>query len=93
MINNAGIWLDFRVNMSDASNWYHLKKAGFKGAGFKVLIDNKTDRIIGAFVFSPNAENTINLFTMAMHASLKVNEIKEIIFTYPSISGDIKYMI
>lgn len=85
--------LDFRVNMSDTSNWYHLKKAGFKGAGFKVLIENKTDKIIGAFVFSPNAENTINLFTMAMYASLKVNEIKEIIFTYPSISSDIKYMI
>lgn len=84
---------DFRKNFSDTSSWYHSKKAGFKGTGFKVLIDNKTDTIIGAFVFSPNAENTINLFTMAMHTSLNVNDIKNIIFTYPSISSDIKYMI
>jgi len=84
---------DFRKNFSDTSSWYHMKKTGFKGTGFKVLIDNKTDKIIGAFVFSPNAENTINLFTMAMHASLSVNDIKNIIFAYPSISSDIKYMI
>lgn len=85
--------LDFRKNFSDTSKWYHSKKAGFKGTGFKVLIENGTDKIIGAHILSPNAENTINLFTMAMHASLTVNEIKDIIFTYPSISSDIKYML
>ena len=85
--------LDFRKNISDTSSWYHSKKTGFKGTGFKVLIDNNNDRIIGAHVLSPNAENTINLITMAMHASLTVGELKNIIFAYPSISSDIKYMI
>lgn len=85
--------LDFRKNISDTSSWYHSKKTGFKGTGFKVLIDNNNDRIIGAHVLSPNAENTINLITMAMHTSLTVGELKNIIFAYPSISSDIKYMI
>lgn len=85
--------LDFRKNISDTSNWYHSKKTGFKGTGFKILIDNETDMIIGAFILSPDAENTINLITMAMHASFTVSELKNIIFSYPSISSDIKYMI
>jgi glutathione reductase (NADPH) len=85
--------LDFRKNISDTSNWYHSKKTGFRGTGFKVLIDNSTDLIIGAYILSPNAEDIINLITMAMHASLTVSELKDMIFTYPSISSDIKYMI
>ncbi len=85
--------LDFRKNVSDTSSWYHAKKEGFQGTGFKFLIDKKTDKILGASLFFPEAEDTINLVTMAMQASLTVKELKEMIFTYPSITSDLKYMI
>ncbi|MCE5328850.1 NAD(P)/FAD-dependent oxidoreductase [bacterium] len=85
--------LDFKVNFSDTSNWYHSKKTGFKGTYYKVLIENKTDKIIGAYIFSPNAEDTVNLLTIAMHVEITTEKLKDIIFNYPSITSDIKYMI
>jgi glutathione reductase (NADPH) len=84
---------DFRKKFSETSNWYHMKKSGYKGTGFKVLIDKKSDLIIGAHILSPNAEDIINFISMAMQASIKTSEIKDMIFTYPSITSDIKYMI
>ncbi len=84
---------DFRKNFSDTSNWYHMKKSGYRGTGFKVLIDKKSDFIIGAHILAPNAEDIVNFISMAMQASIKASEIKDMIFTYPSITSDIKYMI
>ncbi len=85
--------LDFKKNYSDTSKWYHSKKTGFKGTGFKVLTDKSTELIIGAHLFLPEAENTINLFAMAMHSSLTAAELKDMIFTYPSVTSDLKYMV
>ncbi len=86
--------LDYTKRFSaDTSNWYHSKKTGFKGTGFKVLIDKKSDLIIGAHILAPNAEDTINLIAMAMQASIKVSCIKDMVLTYPSTSSDLKYMI
>ena len=85
--------LDYRKKSSDTSGWYNLKKVGYKGTGFKVLIDNGSNRILGAHLISPDAENIINIFSMAMYASFTVDEVKDMILTYPSITSDIKYMI
>ncbi|WP_257710853.1 hypothetical protein [Gramella sp. MT6] len=41
----------------------------------------------------PNEEETINLFAMVIKTKIKINELKTMIFTYPTLSSDIPHMI
>ena len=48
--------LKYRINMADTTKWYNSRWLGYKKTGFKILIDKKTDRIIGAHILAPGAE-------------------------------------
>ncbi len=49
--------------------------------------------IPGAHLMGPGAEEQINLFAMAMGAGLTANQIKAMIFAYPSYASDIGSMV
>jgi glutathione reductase (NADPH) len=40
-----------------------------------------------------NAEESINIFAVAMNAGLKASELKKTIFSYPTNASDIVYML
>jgi len=85
--------LKYHINMADTTNWYNSRRLGYKKTGFKILIDKKTDRIIGAHILAPGAEEVIDFFMLAIKTGIKVSEIKDMIFSYPSGTYDIKYMV
>ncbi len=85
--------LDYRVNMADSTNWYNSRRLGLKKTGYKILIDKKTDRIIGAHILVPGAEEVLDFFMLAMKTGLRTSDIKDLIFSYPSGTYDIKYMV
>src|SRR5262249_39357343 len=85
--------LRFRVNHADTSGWYSSRRVGETCSGFKVLVEEGSERILGAHLLGPHAEDTINLFTTAMRAGLRASDIKEMIFTYPTHQSDIVYMV
>lgn len=85
--------LDYRINTADSTNWYNSRRLGFKKTGFKIIIDKKTDRIIGAHILAPGAEEVLDFFMLAMRTGLKTSDIKDLIFSYPSNTYDIKYMV
>ena len=41
----------------------------------------------------PGAEEQVNLLTMAMKADLTANQIKSVMFAYPSYASDIGSMV
>jgi len=85
--------LDYRINTADTTNWYNSRRLGFKKTGFKIIIDKKTDRIIGAHMLAPGVEEVLDFFMLAMKTGLKTSDIKDLIFSYPSNTYDIKYMV
>ena len=85
--------IDIRVNYASVPHWYAAKHLGQKTYAYKVIIDNKSDLILGAHIIGPNAEETINVFAVAMQAEMKAEDMKTIPFTFPSASSDIAKMI
>src|SRR5918996_636154 len=85
--------LQFKTNKADTSSWYSSKHVGEKYSGYKVLIEENNDRILGAHVLGPHAEEVINIFALAIRLGLKAGEIKQAIFAYPTNSSDISYML
>ena len=58
-----------------------------------MLVEQDTGKILGAHLIGPGAEEQINLFAMAMRAGQTANQIKAMIFAYPSYASDIGAMV
>ena len=85
--------LNYDVHFKDTTDWYSSKRLNETVSGFKVLVDKETEQIIGAHLLGPNAEETINLFTLAMNAGIKTSDLKKTIFSYPTNASDIVHMM
>jgi glutathione reductase (NADPH) len=85
--------LSFRKNHAEIDGWYSSRRVAEKTAAFKVLIEEGSDRILGAHLLGPGAEETINLFALAMRKSITAEELKGILFAYPTHASDLQYML
>lgn len=83
----------FRKNYLDIGGWYSSRRVGERTAAVKMLIDKDSDRILGAHLLGPAAEETINLFVLAMRAGVTAQELKQVLFAYPTHASDVQYMI
>jgi len=58
-----------------------------------VLIENTSDRILGAHLLGPHADELINLFALAIRSGIPASELRETIFSYPTLASDLQYML
>ena len=88
-----GAGLAFRTSRQDTSGWFNTRRVGETTAGSKVLIEEGTDRIIGAHLLGPHADEVINLFAMAIRLRIPAGELKQVVFAYPTYGSDIRFMV
>ena len=82
-----------RVRCERASDWYTARRVAEPVYGFKVLIDEETRHILGAHLVGPGAEDTINLFALAIREHLTTDALRDAFFAYPTAASDIGYML
>lgn len=85
--------LDITVNYASVPHWYAAKHLGEETYAYKVIIDKRSNLVLGAHIIGPNAEETINVFAVAMQAKMKAQDLKTIPFVFPSASSDIAKMV
>jgi glutathione reductase (NADPH) len=85
--------LSYTLHYKDTTEWFSSRRLNEPASAFKVLVDKETDQIIGAHLLGPNAEEVINLFTLAMNAGIKASDLKKNIFSYPTNASDTVYML
>ena len=85
--------LKFRTRYEDTSGWYSSRRISMEYSGFKVLVEEPSNRILGAHLFGPHAEEVINLFALAIRAGLRAADLKTMPYAYPSSSSDMSYMV
>ncbi len=85
--------LAFRTNWQETSGWFHTRRVGETASGFKVLIEEGTRRILGAHLLGPQATEVINLFAVAIRQRIPADELKQVIFAYPTSGSDIRFML
>jgi len=85
--------LHFRVKSKLVPDWYAARQAAETIYGFKVLVDEATDMVLGAHLVGPHAEETINLFALAIRHGLAAEAIRTTMFAYPTGASDIGYML
>jgi glutathione reductase (NADPH) len=84
---------DVRVNCRRGSDWHTARRLAEPVYGFKVITDAASRRVLGAHLVGPEAEETINLFTLAIREKLTIDKLRDTLFAYPTSASDIGYML
>jgi glutathione reductase (NADPH) len=85
--------LKFQIKKQMTSNWYSSRWIAEKYSGFKVLVEEGTDRIVGAHLLGSKAEEVINLFGLAMRSGMHATDLKHMVYAYPTRGSDVPYML
>jgi glutathione reductase (NADPH) len=85
--------LKFRVHHENAHDWYTARRVGETTYAFKVLVEEDSQRILGAHLVGPQADEVINLFALAIRHGLTAKDLKMSIFAYPTAASDVSYML
>ena len=85
--------LKFRMRSENVSDWYTARRLAETTYGFKVLVEEETDRILGAHLVGPHVDEVINVFALAIRKGLTAEDLKTTMFAYPSGASDIGYMV
>ncbi len=85
--------LNYRVNKGTTKNWPSSKRIGEKHSGYKVLIDNDTNTLIGAHLARHNASEVINVLALAIKHGITASDLGNFMWAYPTLTSDLKYMM
>src|SRR5262249_44293877 len=85
--------LKFKTNYGETSGWYSSRRTNLKHSAFKILIEEHSGRILGAHLLGAHAEETINLFALAIRVGLKAEDLRTMIYAYPTHGSDVAHML
>lgn len=84
----------FRIKYENTASWASSRRVGETCSGFKVLIEQDSNRILGAHILGPNAEEVINIFSMAIRLGLTAEDLRDpLLYAYPTNASDVVYML
>lgn len=81
------------VSSQKASDWYTARRVAEPAYGFKVLVEESTDRILGAHLIGPHVDEVINVFALAIRNGLRAKDLQDTMFAYPTGASDVGYML
>jgi glutathione reductase (NADPH) len=84
--------LTVRVMSGETGEWFSNRRVGEGTAMFKTIVENGTDRVLGAHLLGPHAEEVINLFGLAIRQGLTASALTHMIYAYPTSASDVAHM-
>jgi len=85
--------LKFKVKSENTPNWFTARRLAERVYGYKTLVEDGTDQILGAHIVGPHADEVINLFALAIRHNLTAADLQTTMFAYPTGASDIGYMV
>jgi glutathione reductase (NADPH) len=85
--------LKFRVKKELTSTWYSSRRVAEAHSGYKVLVEEDTDRILGAHILGSDAGEVINLFALAIRSGMRATDLRHMLFAYPTSGSNLTRML
>jgi glutathione reductase (NADPH) len=85
--------LKFTVKREMTSTWYSSRRVAETHSGYKVLVEEGTDRILGAHILGSEADEVINLFALAIRSGMRATDLKHMLFAYPTSGSNMSRML
>ena len=85
--------LEFDVRTNDMREWRSARSRGERFAWAKVLVERRTDRILGAHLVGHGAAETIHTFAMAIEMGIPARDIASRVYAYPTFHADLRFLV
>ena len=85
--------LAVRVKSEETGSWYSNRRVREPTAMYKTIIEEGSDRVLGAHLLGPDAEEVINLFALTIRHGLTAAALSHTIYAYPSTASDVASMV
>ncbi len=82
-----------KINSGDSSGWYNSRRKGLENTGYKLILDEESDEVLGAHILGDNCEESINMLSLAIRYGIPASDLKNYPFAYPSDTTEIRYML
>jgi len=82
-----------KVHSHDMLDWFSARTYAETVAWSKIVVDDATDRVLGAHIVGHAGQELINVFALAMKFGITATQLKDNIYAYPTFSSDIKHML
>ncbi|HTQ83130.1 MAG TPA: NAD(P)/FAD-dependent oxidoreductase [Pseudolabrys sp.] len=82
-----------KVHANDMSGWLSARTFNEEAAWAKIIVDEESDRIVGAHIVGHSGEELIHIFAMAMKHGIGASAVREAVYAFPTCSADIKSML
>ena len=74
-------------------DWSEHSRLGLKHGAYKLLIEKGTGRMLGAHILGHRADEVINLLALAMRQGISADDLKDMVWAYPTMGYTLKYML
>ncbi len=85
--------LRFRVEEADTADWYHARRIREDTSAHRILLEEGSDRILGAHLLGPGSDELVNLFALAIQTDLRAPDLKSALFAYPTTASNLPSML
>ena len=81
------------VHSNDMHAWFSARTYAETVAWSKIIVEQTTDRILGAHFVGHAGQELVNIFGLAMRFGITAGQIRDNVYAYPTFSSDIKHMV
>jgi len=85
--------LPIKVHSNDMIEWFSARTYAETVAWSKVIVEEGSDRILGAHFVGHAGQELVNIFGLAMRFGITASHIREYVYAYPTFSSDIRHML
>jgi glutathione reductase (NADPH) len=78
------------VYQADTRDWFTTRRLRIPCSGYTVITDGPMGPVLGAHVLGDNADEMINVFTLAINKEVPLAELVQTIWAYPTAGHDIR---
>jgi glutathione reductase (NADPH) len=83
----------FKVHANDMIDWLSTRTYNEPVAWAKVIVDETTDRILGAHIVGHAGEELIHVFAFAMRFGITAGQIRDTVYAFPTFAADVKHLV
>jgi len=82
-----------KVHSNDLSGWLSSRTYAETTAWSRVVVEDESDRILGAQIVGHAGEELIHIFALAMRHGITATQLRQTVYGFPTFSADIKSML
>ncbi|WFP62802.1 NAD(P)/FAD-dependent oxidoreductase [Mesorhizobium sp. WSM4904] len=85
--------LHVKIHVNDMQGWLSARTYAEAVAWSKIIVEETTDRIVGAHLVGHAGEELIHIFGLAMKYGIPARGLSEMVCAFPTFSADIRNML